>query len=154
MRYVREATLCVVSAEYKRKMTQQDLESVLSRLDLESSSWRNRIEQRIDEIAEKALADEAALRKDLAAVQSLCGPGIYIRNDSLKHESKVVHAAAVDGIGIPSYLWKTNCGWRFAAASFTRVSELPPRYTDICERCMPSARRSARALAGVLSDDE
>ena len=155
LRYVRDAPLKIVSADYRRLMASRDLESVLSCIGSAASAEQVRLlEQKISEVEARALAEEAVLRRELAAVQSLCGPGGYIRNDSDKHDSRAVHVAAVDGVNVPSRSWRTKCGWRFGQASFTRVTCLPPRYTDICDKCLPVARRSAKILAGDVSEDD
>ena len=143
LRYVREAPLCVVSADYRRRMATEDIESVLRRL--EAGPQLQVLSSRLDDITAKALHDEAELRREIAVLREARGCGGLIRNESLKHHAKVVHRVAVQGFGVPCGLWRTRCGWRFAASEYTPVNELPKLWSDICEKCLPEERSEAKS---------
>ena len=152
---MREAPLAVVSADYRRRMAEQDLDAVLRHLEggkLHSSI--HGLEQRLGELDAEVLRDVAEWRRELVELRETCGPGGLIRNDSVKHQSKVVHRVAVDGFGVSNKAWRTKCGWRFGGSAFTRVTRLPVLWTDICKSCLPNERKSAKLAVGAQSDDE
>ena len=156
MRYAAEAPLQAVTSDYLRKSQKRDLTELISMVQAikkpaqGNTAWVKATSLKLREIDQtlfELILREGELRSALAGLSPADAPscaGHFVLNS----KSGCWHERAPDSSA-------TRCGWAFSNSPHEESVQLNAKaWTDVCEKCLPSRRRSLYRVSSGRFDAE
>jgi hypothetical protein len=141
MRYIDEAPLTNLSAEYKAKGQHTGLEFLMEALAKRVADSED-ILKHLDESTKKELNEEVNINFEKRVAQLEMVHKGFILNPESKHNS--VHCQRSTYIPTDPSTWTAICGWFFASGKAERTMSLPADPKSICGMCMPKEKADAK----------
>ncbi len=152
LRYVAEAPLIQVTAEYRRRHQGLSLESFLAADPVELGSLSLRLDD-LDGRTAGLLAAERTMRAELSRLAERVPPSPSQTQRAIFNPGFAWHKEpAWQTRTSPPATWRTLCGWAYGIQPHVRAASPAPS-GKLCRRCYPEARAGVAAGRGGAVED-